>query len=78
MTITINTNDVLTIKNVGLKALKNALGMEGTKVFLQQYICRMGDYTKEKYETPAPTLDEIWEEMRKLDKEEIDRAEGKL
>ncbi|MDR0305406.1 MAG: hypothetical protein LBI42_01065 [Chitinispirillales bacterium] len=78
MTITIDTNDVMTIQSVGMRALKKALGAEGTKVFLRQNARRAGDYTKEKYEIPEPSLDEIVEEMRKLDKDEIDRAEGKI
>ena len=40
--------------------------------------CRIGDYTKEKYETPELALDEIWEHMRKIDPEQIERAEREV
>ena len=77
MTITIDTNDSIEIRRIGLKALNRALGAEGTKVFLQQYTCRRGDFTKEKYKRTQLTLDEAIEAMRKVDKNEVDRAQGK-
>ncbi|MDR2693258.1 MAG: hypothetical protein LBB74_03475 [Chitinispirillales bacterium] len=48
--------------------------MDGTKAFLQQYTRRRGDYTKEKYDHPQFTLDEVLVAMRSTDKEEMDGA----
>jgi hypothetical protein len=76
MTVTIDTDDCVEIRRIGLKALNKALGMSGTKAFLRQYTCRSGDYTKEKSENPQLTLDEALEAMRDVDKEEMDRAEA--
>ncbi|MDR2728547.1 MAG: hypothetical protein LBB56_05385 [Chitinispirillales bacterium] len=77
MTITIDTNDSIEIRRIGLKALNQALGAEGTKAFLKQYTCRKGDFTKEKYEHPQITFDEAIKAMRKVDKDEVNRAERK-
>lgn len=50
------------IQAMGIKALKNALGVRGTLRFLEQFDNGgSGDYTKEKYE----------EEDARLSKEEI-------
>jgi len=76
MTIKIESNDLLTIDRVGLKALNKALGVEGTQVFLQQYVCRFGNFAKERHEMPEPTYEEFIEELRKVNKEEVDRAFG--
>jgi len=74
MTITIDTNDSIEIRRIGLKALNQVLGAEGTKAFLQQYTCRKGDFTKEKYKRPQLNFDEAIEAMRKVDKNEVSRA----
>jgi len=47
------------IRQVGLKALLEALGPIGMTRFMQQYDTGYGDYTKEKYEQPDMTVEDI-------------------
>lgn len=49
---TINMNNFVQIRAVGLEALRNSLGIVGAVRFLQQYDTGYGDYTKEKYTNP--------------------------
>ena len=59
MNPTINVNNLIEIRKVGLQALKDALGPVGMVRFLQQFENGYGDYTKEKYSLPDYTLEEI-------------------
>ncbi|MCL2039347.1 MAG: hypothetical protein FWG85_02830 [Bacteroidetes bacterium] len=56
---TININNLLEIRKIGLQALKEALGPVGMVKFMQQYENGYGDYTKEKYQQPDLTIEEI-------------------
>jgi hypothetical protein len=56
---TINLNSLFEIRQAGLKALQNALGPIGMIKFIQQYENGVGDYTKEKYNHPDLSLEEI-------------------
>ena len=47
------------IRNVGIKALQEALGPVGMVKFMQQYDMGYGDYTKEKQKQQDISLDEI-------------------
>jgi hypothetical protein len=47
------------IRKMGLQALKEALGPVGMVRFIQQYENGYGDYTKEKYQHPDLTVEEI-------------------
>jgi hypothetical protein len=47
------------IRKIGLQALQEALGPVGMVRFIQQYEDGYGDYTKEKYQQPDITIDEI-------------------
>ncbi|MDR3325527.1 MAG: hypothetical protein LBS82_06055 [Spirochaetaceae bacterium] len=57
--VTVNLNSLLEIRQAGLKALQNALGPVGMIKFIQQYENGVGDYTKEKYNHPDISLEEI-------------------
>jgi hypothetical protein len=59
MNTTININNLVEIRKIGLQALKEALGPIGMVRFIQQYENGYGDYTKEKYQQPDLTVEEI-------------------
>ena len=59
MNATINVNSLMGIRKTGLQALKEALGPVGMVRFIQQYENGYGDYTKEKYQHPDLTVEEI-------------------
>lgn len=48
----VNINNPMRVKEVGMQALREALGVVGTARFIQQYEAGKGDYTKEKYDRP--------------------------
>jgi hypothetical protein len=55
----INVNSLIEIRKTGLQALREALGPVGMVRFIQQYENGYGDYTKEKYQQPDLTVEEI-------------------
>ena len=57
--LNVNLSNPIEIRNVGIKALQEALGLVGTVKFMQQYDIGYVDYTKEKQEQPDISLDEI-------------------
>jgi hypothetical protein len=59
MNTTINVNNLIEIRKTGLQALREALGPVGMVRFIQQYENTYGDYTKEKYQQPDLTVEEI-------------------
>ena len=59
MDATINVNNLMEIRETGLRALKEALGPVGMVRLIQQYENGYGDYTKEKYQQPDMSVDEI-------------------
>jgi hypothetical protein len=59
MNTTINVNNLIEIRKTGLQALREALGPVGMVRFIQQYENGYGDYTKEKYQQPDLTIEEI-------------------
>jgi hypothetical protein len=59
MNATINVNNLIEIRKTGLQALREALGPVGMVRFIQQYENGYGDYTKEKYQQPDLTVEEI-------------------
>jgi hypothetical protein len=59
MNATINVNNFIEIRKAGLQALREALGPVGMVRFIQQYENGSGDYTKEKYQQPNLTVEEI-------------------
>jgi hypothetical protein len=56
---TVNLNNLVEIRRIGLEALKEALGPVGMAKFIQQFENGKGDYTKEKYQQKDITLEEI-------------------
>jgi hypothetical protein len=52
-------NNFMEIRKIGLQALKEALGPVGMVRFIQQYENGYGDYTKEKYQQPDFTIEDI-------------------
>jgi len=59
MTATLNVNNLLEVRKVGLQVLNDALGPIGLVRFIQQYENGIGDYTKEKYQKPDYTVEEV-------------------
>lgn len=57
--LNVNLSNPIEIRNVGIKALQEALGPVGMVKFMQQYDMGYGDYTKEKQEQPDISLDEV-------------------
>ncbi len=57
--LNINLSNPVEIRNVGIKALQDALGPVGMVKFMQQYDMGYGDYTKEKQKQSDISLDEI-------------------
>ena len=57
--LNVNLNNPIEIRTIGIRALKEALEPVGMVRFMQQYDMGYGDYTKEKYENPDISLDEI-------------------
>ena len=57
--LNVNLSNSIEIRNVGIKALQDALGPVGMVKFMQQYDMGYGDYTKEKQEQQDISLDEI-------------------
>ena len=67
MTTTLNVNNLMEVRKVGLQALEEALGYVGMVRFFQQYENGSGDYTEEKYQKPDFTVEEV-DMMLKIDK----------
>ena len=63
--LNVNLSNPVEIRNVGIKALQEALGPVGMVKFIQQYDMGYGDYTKEKQEQQDISLDEIDVLLRK-------------
>ncbi len=61
----VNLSNPIEIRNVGIKALQEALGPVGMVKFMQQYDMGYGDYTREKQDQPDISLDEIDMLMKK-------------
>jgi hypothetical protein len=57
--MTLNVNNLMEIRKMGLQALKEELGPVGMVRFMQQYESGYGDYTKEKYQQPDLSVEEI-------------------
>ena len=66
----IDVNNPMEVRRVGLRALNEALGPDGTQAFLRQSTRRTGDFTAEKYEKPEESMEEIAEELRRITAEE--------
>ena len=58
MVAEINVRNPVQLRDAGLTALRNALGMEGAAAFVDLYKGQ-GDYTHEKYDAPIMPFDDI-------------------
>jgi len=65
----IDVNDPAELRKAGLRALNEALGYNGAVAFIGQYLGGTGDYTKEKYEQPEPSFEELAEELFRAEAE---------
>jgi len=61
----VNVNSPVDIRAAGMQVLAEALGPVGFARFIQQFDPGHGDYTKEKYLEPEPTIDEFEAEIMK-------------
>jgi len=59
MDTVLHVNNLSEIRKRGMQALKEALGPVGMVRFIQQYENGNGDYTKEKYQQPNSTIEEV-------------------
>jgi len=59
MNATLDTNNLTKVRQTGLQALKKALGPVGMVRFIQQFDTGSGNYTKEKYQQPDLTLEDM-------------------
>lgn len=62
----VNLNSPYEVRKAALQAVFDALGPVGFTLFMQQIEPGTGDYTKEKYEHPEMTMDEIKAEIQAL------------
>jgi len=62
----INLNSPADVRAAGTKILIEALGPVGYTRFIQQFENGYGDYTKEKYEQPDPSFEELDTELKKF------------
>ena len=61
----VDLKDKKELHRAGMEALEKAFGSVGTMEFLGFFNYNDGDYTKEKYERSEPSLEEIWEAIKK-------------
>ena len=61
---TVNINNFVQIRTLGIEALKNALGVVGATRFMQQYDTGYGDYTKEKYTYAEENAEDIYAQLK--------------
>lgn len=62
----INLNSPADVRAAGTKILIEALGPIGYTRFIQQFENGYGDYTKEKYEQPDLSFEELDAELKKF------------
>jgi hypothetical protein len=75
MATVVNLKNPVDVRMAGMRALTAALGYDGAQAFLSQSFGGKGDYTKDKYELPEPSFEELTAELRKVDAEM--RASGR-
>jgi hypothetical protein len=69
MAINTSVKGNIDLRIVGLRALNMALGVEGARAFMEQAFSGRGDLTKEKYERPEQSFEEVTAELWKIDAE---------
>ena len=69
MVATVNVKNPGDVRKAGMRALNAALGYDGAQAFMRQSFGGKGNYTKEKYDRPEPTFEELTAQLRKVDAE---------
>jgi len=69
MVTTVNVKNPGEVRKAGMRALNAALGYDGAQAFMRQSFGGKGDYTKEKYDRPEPSFEELTVELRIIDAE---------
>ena len=59
--MTVNYHNPIEVREIGLDALRDALGTVGTVYFLRQFAQGWGDYTKERKELLSAVTEEDFE-----------------
>jgi len=67
MVATVNVKNPGEVRKAGMRALNAALGYDGAQAFMRQSFGGRGDYTKEKYDKPEPSFEELTAELRMID-----------
>ena len=62
----VNLNSPYEVRKATLEVVFDSLGPVGFALFMQQIEPGTGDYTKEKYERPEMTMDEIKAELNAI------------
>ncbi len=62
----VNLNSPVDVRAAGTKVLVDTLGPIGFARFIQQFENGHGDYTKEKYDQPEPSFEELDDELKKF------------
>jgi hypothetical protein len=69
MVATVNVKNPGDVRKAGMRALNAALGYDGAQAFMRQSFGGKGNYTKEKYDRPEPTFEELTAQLRKVNAE---------
>ncbi|MCD7824325.1 MAG: hypothetical protein LUG86_10000 [Oscillospiraceae bacterium] len=64
----VNYSNPVELKIAGYMALKEALGVDNAIRFMQDCYPGSGDYTKEKYEQPDMSIDEVFAMVEEYEK----------
>jgi len=72
MATVVNVKNPIDVRDAGLIALRDALGPDGARAFIDQYD-GVGDFTLERHEAPEISFEQFTERMRRI---EADRNIG--
>jgi hypothetical protein len=66
MATNVNVKNPIEVRDVGLKALKEALGVDGARAFIDQYD-GVGDFTIDRHNGPDVSFEAFTERMRQIE-----------
>jgi len=69
MAAVVDVRNLIEVRKAGLRALNIALGYDGARAFMAQSFGGRGDYTKEKYDRPEPSYEEVIAELERIETE---------
>jgi len=69
MATVIDIKNPVDVRRIGMQALNDALGCEGTQVFMNQHFNGVGDWTQERHELPDRSFKEFRTELGRIDAE---------